>query len=100
MKNYVVSFLLLAGVVGCTEKTADNAATERRIALCQEVMKSYIVEANIHKRDQKRIIGTCHMAQKERTEEQWRCALDSMRKGEAYDAASDKCGKTNVLKAK
>lgn len=98
MKKSLPLLLLLLGstLAGCSSPTAENAETEKRIATCQEVMKIYIKQANTYERDQKRLIGTCHMSQKERTLKQWQCALAGMQKGEGYEAASDRCGKTSV----
>jgi hypothetical protein len=94
MKIYVCGILAATTLLGCSSPSGDNVETSKRIALCEEVMKSYIKEANTYERDRKRLIGSCHISQKERTLEQWQCTLDSMQKGEKYDAASEKCGRT------
>lgn len=82
---------LAVNLAGCTGQTAENAEIDKRIAICQDVMKLYIKEAKTHERDQKRLIGTCHMSQKERTTEQWQCTLAGMQGGGKYAEVSDKC---------
>jgi len=81
-------------LVACSGQTPENAATERRIALCKEVMKLYIVEAKTYERDRKKLVESCHISQRERSEEQWQCTLSAMKQGEKYVESSDKCGKT------
>lgn len=101
MKKQLYVVLLSAGLAGCSDPSdsglaAQNAETEKRIAVCQEVMKTYIQQANTYERDRKRLIGSCQISQKERTLEQWQCALSAMQNGEKYESASDKCGRTST----
>ncbi|BBL70858.1 hypothetical protein [Methylogaea oryzae] len=88
---YPLGLILAANLAGCTGQSAENAEIDKRIAICQDVMKLYIKEANTHERDRKRLIGTCHMSQKERTTEQWQCTLAGMQGGGKYAEVSDKC---------
>jgi hypothetical protein len=99
MKIYLCGVLAAATLLGCSNPPQESAETSKRIALCEEVMRTYIKEANTYARDQKRLIGSCHISQKERTLEQWQCALDSMQKGEKYEAASNKCGRSGTASA-
>ncbi|MBM4201333.1 MAG: hypothetical protein FJ189_08610 [Gammaproteobacteria bacterium] len=77
-------------LAGCS--APDNADTQQRIALCESVMKKYIVEAKTYERDHQKLIGSCHISQKERSREQWQCVLDAMDQGTKYAEASDRCG--------
>jgi hypothetical protein len=79
-------------LAGCSSPSPENADTQQRIALCESVMKKYIVEANTYERDRKRLIGSCHISQKERSIEQWQCLLDAMERGTKYAEASEQCG--------
>ncbi|NJD04996.1 MAG: hypothetical protein FIA97_00670 [Methylococcaceae bacterium] len=92
--------LLLAATLlsGCPQQSAENAETEKRVALCKDIMKLYIVEAKTYERDRQKLIASCHMSQRERTVDQWQCVLSAMQKGEKYEAASNQCGKTPVTK--
>lgn len=83
-------FLVLGG---CPEQSEENAETKQRIATCQEVMQMYIKEANTYERDRKRLVGSCHISQRERTLQQWQCAVDNMKKGMKYAEVSDFCAK-------
>jgi hypothetical protein len=94
MKTPVCLLILAASLAGCTQQSAENADTEKRIGLCLEVMKLYIVEAKVYERDRKKLVASCHISQKERTIEQWQCTLSAMQKGEKYESASDQCGRT------
>jgi hypothetical protein len=98
MKIRTILLFACALLSGCPQQTAENAETEKRIALCQDVMKAYIVEAKTYERDRKKLVASCHMSQKERTAEQWQCVLSAMQKGEKYEAASNQCGKTPAAK--
>ena len=85
--------IIAAGVLaGCSGPSPENADTQQRIALCESVMKKYIVEANTYERDRKRLIGSCHISQKERSIAQWQCVLDAMDRGTKYAEASEQCG--------
>jgi hypothetical protein len=89
-------FVLPVILMGCSEQgnVNDSADTRKRIGICEEVMKRYIVEANTYERDRKRLIGSCHISQKERSVEQWQCILDDMNKNQKYDDARNRCGKS------
>lgn len=101
MKNSIGLVVLVVVLLGgCSEQTAENDLTRRRVAACQQVMKAYIKEAKIYERDQDRLIASCGISQKERTLEQWQCTLAGMEKGGKYAEASDACGKTNATGAR
>jgi putative hemolysin len=94
MKAALLALTMILFLASCSSQTPENADTEKRIALCQEVMKLYIEEAKTYERDRKKLIASCHMSQRERTVEQWRCTLNAMQQGGKYSVSSDKCGRT------
>jgi hypothetical protein len=85
-------------MAGCSSPSPENADTKQRIALCESVMKKYIVEANTYERDRQRLIGSCHISQKERSIEQWQCVLAAMDQGTKYAEASERCGSPSGVK--
>ncbi len=92
MKTTLLILSLLLILAGCESQTPENAETEQRIAVCQEVMKLYMTQATVYERDRKRLVGSCHIAQGKRTLEQWQCTLKEMQAGVKFKDASDKCG--------
>ncbi|MFO1418938.1 MAG: hypothetical protein U1E83_09750 [Methylotetracoccus sp.] len=92
---FICTGLLLIGA--CSEQSADNALTERRVALCKDVMKAYIKEAKIYERDRDRLIGSCGISQKERTVDQWQCVLAAVQGGQKYAEASQACGSSRSV---
>lgn len=95
MKIKLFSASLLGVLAGCSPQSEENAEAEKRIATCQEVMKVYMTQVTVYERDRKRLVGSCQIAQRHRSLEQWQCTLSSMQKGEKYKDASDKCGVKN-----
>lgn len=91
MKNGV-GIVLAASLVGCSGPSPENTETQQRIAICEQVMKKYIVEANTYERDRQRLIASCNISQRNRTLQQWQCALEAMEKGTKYADASNQCG--------
>jgi hypothetical protein len=100
MKNAIGLLVLVLVLSGCSEQSAENDLTRSRVAACQQVMKAYIKEAKIYERDHDRLIASCGISQKERTLEQWQCALAGMEKGGKYTEVSDACGKANATGAR
>lgn len=97
MKAFFLGLLPLALLLAaCEQQSEQNADTEKRIATCQDVMRLYIEQGNVYERDRKRLIGSCHISQKERSLEQWQCTLAAMQKGEKFEPASNKCGRTGT----
>jgi hypothetical protein len=93
MNGKGVWIVVAAILAGCSDPSSDSGETQRRIGLCQQVMKKYIIEAKTYERDQQRLIASCQISQKDRSIEQWQCVLDAVDKGEKYAEASDKCGR-------
>lgn len=94
MKKKGLGIWIAAGLTGCSNPSVDNTETQKRIAVCEQIMQKYIVEAKIYERDRKRLVASCNISQKERTLAQWQCVLDAMDKGTKYADASDQCGKS------
>lgn len=92
MKTVLLALSALLVLSGCEQQSPETAEAEKRIAACQEVMKIYIVQANVYERDRKRTIGSCHISQGKRTLEQWQCTLKEMQSGVKFKDSSDKCG--------
>lgn len=92
MNQKELGIIAASVLAGCSSPSPENADTQQRIALCESVMKKYIVEANTYERDRQRLIGSCHISQKERSIEQWKCVLEAMEQGTKYAEASERCG--------
>lgn len=86
---YFVLVLTLASsfsLSGCTE-----TEMEQRIALCKEVMELHVNQLRGSDEQKERYTTGCGVGWRERTLEQWQCALATMRQGELYLKAKDKC---------
>jgi hypothetical protein len=94
MKIRRLGLLTVASLAACSSPSSDNVETAQRVALCQQIMKKYIVEAKIYERDQQRLVASCQISQKERSLAQWQCVLDAMERGGKYAEASDQCGRS------
>lgn len=87
-----VAILVAGSLVGCTNQSSESTDTKARIAVCEDVMRKYIVEAKIYERDRQRLVASCNISQKERTLEQWQCVLAGMETGAKYAEMSERCG--------
>ena len=95
MRNLTV-FLAALLTAGCDAGSEGKDEGLQRIAICQEVMRKYIVEAHLYERDWKKTIASCNLSQFHRTLEQWQCVLNEVSAGKSYVQASDQCGSTPV----
>jgi len=86
------NFLAALLSTGCGAGGEGTDQGLKRIAICEEVMRKYIVEAHLHERDWKKTIASCNLSQFHRTLEQWQCVLNEMTSGKSYVQASDQCG--------
>ncbi len=94
--RYTTVFLMALFTAGCGPGSGGNDEGLKRIAICQEVMRKYIVEAHLYERDWKKTIASCNLSQFHRTLEQWQCVLTEVNAGKPYVQASDQCGSTPV----
>jgi hypothetical protein len=94
--RYLTVFLVALVTTGCGAGGEGTNEGLKRIAICEEVMRKYIVEAHLNERDWKKTIASCNLSQFHRTFEQWQCVLNEVNTGKSYVQASDQCGSTPV----
>ena len=95
MKTILFLLTLSFALAGCETQAPETVEAEKRIAVCQEVMKLYMTQATVYERDRKRLLGSCHISQGKRTLEQWQCTLKAMQTGEKFKDSSEQCGAKN-----
>lgn len=100
MKRLPITLSGLLLLAGCSSSDSggENTEAQKRLKVCEAVMKKYIVEAHLYERDWKKTIGSCNISQLHRTLEQWECVLAGMEGGEKYVDASDRCGSLKPVK--
>lgn len=82
----------IVSLAGCGQGDMSTEITQKRVKVCEEVMKKYIVEAKLVERDWKKTIATCNISQLHRSLAQWECVLKGMEEGQEYVKATDRCG--------
>ncbi len=86
--------LSLAALSACGKKEPQSDM-EKSIAICHDVMKMHtdrmLADKQMDKRSAERLIIGCGQGAFTKTPAQWQCALDSVKAGEKYLTAADKC---------
>ena len=94
MKVGLIAGLAMVSLSGCGQSGSSNDLTQKRLKVCEEVMRRYIVESKLAERDWKKTVGSCNISQLHRSLEQWECVLKGMENGQKYVEAADRCGAT------
>ena len=94
MKVGLIAGLAMVSLTGCGQSGSSNDLTQKRLKVCEEVMRRYIVESKLAEGDWKKTVGSCNISQLHRSLEQWECVLKGMENGQKYVEAADRCGAT------
>lgn len=94
LKVGVITGMVMVSLGGCGQGDTSADLTQKRLKVCEEVMRRYIVESKLAERDWKKTVGSCNISQLHRSLDQWECVLKGMEDGQKYVDASDRCGAT------
>jgi hypothetical protein len=70
------------------------AACSKQVSLCEEAMRLRANELGVPDKEQQKFVDICSSRATAHTVEQWECMISAMKKGTAYEQATEQCGLT------
>jgi hypothetical protein len=68
------------------------ASCSKHVSLCEEAMGLRANQLGVPDKEQQKFVDICSRRATAYTVEQWKCIISAMKKGTAYEQATEQCG--------